>query len=166
MYVFICVIFVKLVGFLFNGITNTRVVNREMNCSVRRDIVFSEHASVSLFECLRVAGAPATGLLQDTTFKDGGTLQMTLQLLRDMWHRADTFYIPRPDIESLHRMECNSTMCLETPIPDHILMGARKLSRYYIYLLFRYCMTCAGPTCNQQGFMCNQLILISHLEHN
>lgn len=83
---------------------------------------------------------------------------MTLQLLRDMWQRADTLYIHRADLESLHRMECNSTVRQEMPIPDQILFEDRKLSRYYIYLLFRYCMSSAGPrTCNQQGLMSNRL---------
>lgn len=114
-----------------------------MNGLVRRDVVFSEHASVSLFECLIVAGAPATGLLQDA-FRYESTLQMTLQLLRDMWQRADRLYIPRADLESLHRMECISTISHEMSVPDQIALEPRKLSRYYIYLLFRYCMSSAG----------------------
>lgn len=130
-----------------------------MNGAVRREIVFSEHASVSLFECLIVAGAPATGLLQDSGLKSGETLQMSLQLLRDMWKRADTLYIPRGDVESLHRMECYSTARSETPIPEPIVSELAKFSRYYIYLLFRYCMTSAGPaTYNQQGLLSNRLI--------
>ena len=133
-----------------------------MNCLVRRDIVFSEHTSMPLFECLIVAGAPATGLFQDATFKDPTTLQTTLQVLRDMWQRADMLYIPRADLESLHRMECISTTSNEIPIPDQITVNARKLSRYYIYLLFRYCMSSAGPTIyNYQGFTINQLIGMS-----
>lgn len=134
-----------------------------MNASFRREIVFSEHASVSLFECLIVAGAPATGLFQSTIFKDGDTLQTTLQLLRNMWRRADTLYIPRVDLESLHHMECNSVLCQDTRIPARIASETRKLSRYYIYLLFRYCLSSAGPmTYNQkQGFMSNCLIRMS-----
>lgn len=132
-----------------------------MNSSVRIDVVFSDHASVSLFECLIVAGAPATGLFPDVTVKDGGTVQMTLQLLRDMWQRADVLYIPRADLESLHRMECNSTGCHETPIPDQIALEARKLSRYYVYLLFRYCMSSGGlMRYNHQG-IAERLTLMS-----
>lgn len=115
-----------------------------MNGSVRREIVFSDHASVLLFECLIVAGGPATGLLHNTVFKDGSKLQITLQLLRDMWQRADMLFVPELDLVSLHQMECK-TAGQETPIPYQILMDARKLSRYYIYLLFRYCMSSAGP---------------------
>lgn len=106
--------------------------------------MFSEHASLSLFECLIVAGAPATGLLQDT-FKCESSLQTTLKHLRDMWQRADTVYTPRADLESLHTMECASTVYRGAPIPDLILVDNRKLSRYYIYLLFRYCISSAGP---------------------
>lgn len=130
-----------------------------MNGSARREIVFSEHASVSLFECLIVAGAPAMGLFQDSGLKSGETLQMTLQVLRDMWKRADTLYIPRGDVESLHHMECCSTARSGAPIPDPILSEPGKFSRYYIYLLFRYCITSAGPTTyNQQGMMSNRMI--------
>ena len=133
-----------------------------MNGSVRREIAFAEHASVLLFECLIVAGAPATGLLQDTGLKDRGTLQIALQLLRDMWQRADTLYIPRGDLESLHRMECNSTLCHEMRVPDQIAIDARKLSRYYIYLLFRYCMSFAvSPPYSHEGAMSNRLIGMS-----
>ncbi|KAJ8009870.1 hypothetical protein DPEC_G00068670 [Dallia pectoralis] len=127
-----------------------------MNGSFRQEILFSDHATLSLFECLIVAGAPATGLLQDTAFKNGGSLQMTLRLLRDMWQRADMLYIPRADLESLHRMECSGKVYHEMPIHDQIALDARKLSRYYIYLLFRYCMSAAGPTpYNQPGVMSN-----------
>lgn len=121
--------------------------------------MFSEHASVSLFECLIVAGAPATGLFQ-MTFKDGNALQMTLQLLRDMWKRADALYIPSADLDCLHRMECNSVSCEDTRIPDRIASEMRKLSRYYIYLLFRYCLSSAGPTTYNrgQGFVSNCFI--------
>ena len=122
-----------------------------MSGLIRRNIVFSEHASVSLFECLIVAGAPATGLLHDMGFKDGDAFQVTLQLLRDMWQRADTLYVPRADLESLYLMECSSTGRLESRFPDHIGIEARKLSRYYIYLLYRYCMSSAGPTRCQGG---------------
>lgn len=106
--------------------------------------MFSEHASLSLFECLIVAGAPATGLLQDT-FKCESSLQLTLQLLRDMWQRADTLYVPSSDLDCLHAMECSSAACHRAKIPDPIVVDDRKLSRYYIYLLFRYCMSSAGP---------------------
>lgn len=128
-----------------------------MNGLVRRDMVFSEHASVSLFECLIVAGAPATGLLQDV-FRYESTLQMTLQLLRDMWQRADRLYIPRADLECLHRMECISTMSREMSIPDQIASEPRKLSRYYIYLLFRYCMSSAGLKVYQWGNKSNRVL--------
>ena len=136
-----------------------------MNGLVRRDIVFSEHASMPLFECLIVAGAPATGLLQDARFKDHTTLQTTLQVLLDMWQRADTLYVPRADLESLHRMECITTTSNEIPIPCQIILDVRKLSRYYIYLLFRYCMSSAGLTIyNYRGFTINQLIRMSEQE--
>lgn len=78
-------------------------------------------------------------------------------------HAADD--IPRADLESLHHMECSNTVCHETPIPDQILSEARKLSRYYIYLLFCHFMSSAGPkTYNQQGFMFNRLIRMSQWE--
>lgn len=136
-----------------------------MDGLVRRDIVFSEHASMPLFECLIVAGAPATGLLQDAAFKDRNTLQTTLQVLRDMWQRVDRLYIPRADLESLHCMECISTTSDKIPIPDHIIVDVRKLSRYYVYLLFRYCMSSAGPTSYiNRGFTINQLSSMSQRE--
>ena len=136
-----------------------------MDGLVRRDIVFSGHASIPLFECLIVAGAPALGLLQGAAFKDPTTLQTTLQVLRDMWQRVDTLYIPRADLESLHRMECVSTTSDKTPIPGHIIVDVRKLSRYYIYLLFRYCMSSAGAgSYNYQGFLNNQLSRLSQRE--
>ena len=115
-----------------------------MNGSVRREILFSEHASLLLFECLIVAGGPATGLLCDTVFGDGRKVQMILKRLRDMWQRADALYVPRFDVESLHLMECK-TAGREAPIPNLILKDHRKLSRYYIYLLFRYCMSFEEP---------------------
>ena len=132
-----------------------------MNGPVRRDVTFSEHASVSLFECLVVTGAPATGLLQGTAFKQGETLQITLQLLRNMWQRADTLYIPRADLESLHNMECRSAKRKDMPIPDQIANEARKLSRYYIYLLFRYCISSAAPTYNREGYTCDSMVHMS-----
>lgn len=127
-------------------------------CS-RKEIAFSELASVSLFECLIVAGAPATGLLYDTAFKDGDRLQITLQRLRDMWQRADVLYIPEEDLDSLHRMECKSANGKETNISETMTIDTRKLSRYYIYLLFRYCISAAGPSAcwPKQGSICNRL---------
>ena len=122
----------------------------------RRGIVFSENAS-SLFECLIVAGAPATGLLHDT-LKCESSLQTTLKHLRDMWQRADTLYTPRADLESLHTMESASTVYRETQIPESIVVDNRKLSRYYIYLLFRYCMSSAWPVTH------NRWIRMSHWE--
>lgn len=117
-----------------------------MNDQLRKDLRFSDHACVSLFECLIVAGAPAVGLMHETTVRDRDTIQLALQLLRDMWKRADSLYIPRADLESLHAMECKSTTGVEACIQPNIAMDARKLSRYYIYLLFRYCMSSAVPT--------------------
>lgn len=108
--------------------------------------MFSEHASVVLFECLVVAGAPATGLLQDVPVKGRSGLQTAVRVLRDMWQRADVLHVQREDLESLHRMECNSSGTSETPIPERISTVAGNLSRYYIYLLFRYCVTYAGAT--------------------
>ncbi|KAJ7995077.1 hypothetical protein DPEC_G00256180 [Dallia pectoralis] len=65
-------------------------------------------------------------------------------------------YIPRADLESLHLMECSGKVYHEMPIHDQIALDARKLSRYYIYLLFRYCMSAAGPTpYNQPSVMSN-----------
>lgn len=116
-----------------------------MNGQVRKEITFSPDASVPLFECLIVTGAPATGLLDLTMITERETLQHSLTLLRDMWKRADTLYIPRADLESLHVMECKSTTGVQESIQAHISTDPRKLSRYYIYLLFRYCMSTAGP---------------------
>lgn len=126
--------------------------------NARKEVTLSERASVSLFECLIVAGEPATGLLYDTSFRDGGRLQITLQLLRDMWQRAETLYIPRADLESLHHMECKSAGHEDTPIPERIATDTRKLARYYIFLLFRYCVSEAGPSAcgSGTGSMCNR----------
>lgn len=131
-----------------------------MNPLLRREIVFSEHASVELFECLVVAGAPATGLLAEPSHKDVRTLQSTLQLLRDMWRRSDSLYVPKTDLEWLHRMECASARCGDNRIPDPISRDPRKVSRYYVYLLFRYCMSTArfAVTCNQRGAPMSRLL--------
>lgn len=118
-----------------------------MNGAVRRDIAFSRHASVALFECLIVAGAPATGLLQGGAFiGDAVGLQKSLELIRDMWRRADTLYVYLEDLESLHRTECRSTGRSGSPVPEAIAREPRKLARYYVYLLFRYCVSFASRT--------------------
>lgn len=131
-----------------------------MSFLVRKEITFSPQVSAEVFECLIVAGAPATGLFNNTTFRDGNALQTSLQRLRDMWQRADALYVPRFDLLSLHQMECCSLGFPETPIPDKIMSDVRKLARYYVYLLFRYCMSAAGPLipCNQQGFRLSFLV--------
>lgn len=116
-----------------------------MNC--RRDIVFSDTASTTLFECLIISGTPAMGLLHSASFKDVKSLQMSLGLLRKMWTNADELYIPKTDLESLHSMECKSAGSHTTDIPQSIAVDIRKLSRYYIYLLFRYCISAV-----EQGF--------------
>ncbi|KAK2811411.1 hypothetical protein Q5P01_000206 [Channa striata] len=101
-----------------------------MNGAVRRDIAFSRHASVALFECLIVAGAPATGLLQGGAFiGDAVGLQKSLELIRDMWRRADTLYVYLEDLESLHRTECRSTGRSGSPVPEAIAREPRKLAR-------------------------------------
>lgn len=125
-----------------------------MSCSNREDIVFSEHASLSLFECLVVAGAPPTGILQDIEFEDELQLQESLFILREMWQRADLVFVPRGDLECLHRMESISTLGDQVPIYPSISMDKRKRKRYYIYLLFRYCMSFARPRSrNCHGWM-------------
>lgn len=107
----------------------------------RREITFSETASINLFECLVISGAPATGFLHAASFRDVGALQLSLQLLRDMWTRVNWLYIPKMDLESLHSMECKTAGSHVTDIPLCIAVDTRKLARYYVYLLFRYCVS-------------------------
>lgn len=109
----------------------------------RRDISFSDTATVNLFECLVISGSPATGYLHAASFRDVSALQMSLQLLRDMWTRVDGLYIPKSDLESLHAMECKTAGSHVTDIPPCIAIDTRKLARYYVYLLFRYCVSSA-----------------------
>lgn len=113
-----------------------------MDPVVRRKIFFSRHASLSLFECLIVAGAPATGLLQDEVFvRQSSVIQKSLELLRDMWRRVDTLYVYPADVESLRQMECESAGFAHSPIPKCISAESSKMARYYVYLLFRYCVS-------------------------
>lgn len=107
----------------------------------REDISFSNTATVNLFECLVISGSPATGYLHAASFRDVRALQMSLQLLRDMWTRVDGLYIPQSDLESLHAMECKTAGSYATEIPACIATDTRKLARYYVYLLFRYCVS-------------------------
>lgn len=109
----------------------------------RREISFSATATVNLFECLVISGSPATGYLHAASFRDVGALQMSLQLLRDMWTRVNGLYIPKSDLESLHAMECKTAGSHVTDIPPCIAIDTRKLARYYVYLLFRYCVSAA-----------------------
>lgn len=109
----------------------------------RREISFSSTASINLFECLVMSGAPAVGFLHAATFRDVRALQMSLQLLRDMWKTVDGLYIPKLDLESLHAMECKTAGSHVTDIPPCIAVDMKKLARYYVYLLFRYCVSAA-----------------------
>lgn len=109
----------------------------------RREITFSGTATANLFECLVMSGSPATGYLHAASFRDVRTLQMGLQLLRDMWTKVDGLYIPKSDLESLHAMEYKSAGSHTPDIPQCIAVDTRKLARYYIYLLFRYCVSAA-----------------------
>lgn len=108
-----------------------------------REITFSGTATANLFECLVMSGSPATGYLHAASFRDMRMLQMSLQLLRDMWSRVDGLYIPKSDLETLHAMECKSAGSHTPDIPQCIVVNTRKLARYYIYLLFRYCVSAA-----------------------
>lgn len=109
----------------------------------RREITFSATATVNLFECLVISGSPATGYLHAASFRDVRTLQMSLPLLREMWTRVDGLYIPKTDLESLHAMECTTAGSHVTDIPPCIAIDTRKMARYYVYLLFRYCVSAA-----------------------
>lgn len=120
-----------------------------MNGPVRGEILFSQHASVDLFECLIVAGAPATGILDEMSIKERSALQLTLQHLRDMWKNVDSMYVPRWDLRALHEMESRSCGDEHTQLPPAVNTDGRKLARYYLYLLFRYCVSKAGVTCYQ-----------------
>lgn len=107
---------------------------------LRRHVVFSDQASVELFECLVIAGSPAIGLLNEIHLRDKAVLKDSLTVLRDMWHRVDSMFVPREDLENLHEMEKNTTSS-ELGIPEAILGNNNKLARYYVYLLFRYVMS-------------------------
>lgn len=109
--------------------------------AVRREIPFTEIASVQLFEVLIIAGAPATGFFN--TIKDAKGMQKTLVRLRQMWQRSDVLFIPSTDLNALHSMHCKSQGVDACVIPTHIASDHRKLTRYYIFLLFRYCMSAA-----------------------
>ncbi|KAL3974020.1 RAP1 GTPase activating protein 2 [Sarotherodon galilaeus] len=109
----------------------------------RREITFSGTATANLFECLVISGSPATGYLHAASFRDVRTLQMGIQLLRDMWTKVDGLYIPKSDLESLHAMEYKRAGSHTPDIPQCIAVDTRKLARYYIYLLFRYCVSAA-----------------------
>lgn len=116
-----------------------------MNSATRKEILFSDRASVGLFECLIVAGAPATGLglpcgieLQMGT---GNAMQKSIERLRDMWRRVDSLYVCQEDLEALHAMECKTNGHSGSPVPHRICTSPRKLARYYVYLLFRYCVS-------------------------
>lgn len=107
----------------------------------RKDISFLETASVQLFEILIVAGAPATGFFN--TFKDATITQETLTRLRLMWQQANVLFIPPTDLNALHSMQCKSQGVGCGVIPQHIASDHAKLARYYIFLLFRYCISAA-----------------------
>nr|BBA49175.1 hypothetical protein [Oryzias latipes] len=127
----------------------------KMNSEMRQKIAFSPHASVALFECLIVAGAPATGLLQnEVVSKHRPTLQKSLELLRDMWTRSDALHVCQDDLISLHRMECESAGHAGAKVPKCIAVDHRKLSRYYVYLLFRYSVSFASS--DRGGFIYNR----------
>ncbi|KAJ8411162.1 hypothetical protein AAFF_G00171680 [Aldrovandia affinis] len=61
--------------------------------------------------------------------------------LRDMWDRADRQFVPSEDMNVLQRLECASVGPDHTEVSELIRGDNRKLARYYIYLLFRYCVT-------------------------
>ena len=107
---------------------------------LRQRIVFSDRASVELFEHLVIAGSPAIGLLNDVHLRDRCILKDSLTVLRDMWQRVDSAFVPREDLERLHVMEAES-LSGSADIPEAILGDNNKLSRYYVYLLFRYVMS-------------------------
>lgn len=109
----------------------------------RRELRFSSTATVNLFECLVISGSPATGYLHAASFRDVRTLQKSLRLLREMWTRVDGLYVPRTDLESLHAMECNTAGHIGVNLPPLIENDMRKMARYYVYLLFRYCVSAA-----------------------
>uniref|UniRef100_A0A8C6P4S7 RING-type domain-containing protein n=1 Tax=Nothobranchius furzeri TaxID=105023 RepID=A0A8C6P4S7_NOTFU len=72
-----------------------------------------------------------------------------------MWTRVDRLFVPKADVESLHSMECNSTGHYNNGIPLAITVDGGKLARYYVYLLFRYCISAAenrgiGGRCSGQ----------------
>ena len=109
--------------------------------SLKRDeLVLSPDASVELFEILIVAGAPAMGLMLLHIWRDKNE-QSTLDHLRVMWHRVDSCYVHQSDLEWLHKMDLKAANEENLIIPQAIILDQRKLRRYYIYLLFRYCMT-------------------------
>lgn len=110
--------------------------------AARREIPFVETASVPLFEILIVAGAPAVGFFN--TIKDAKGMQKTLTRLRQMWQRADALFIPPTDLNALHSMHSKSQGAAAGAIPAHIASDHRKLARYYIFLLFRYCVSAAS----------------------
>lgn len=119
--------------------------------TTRKEIAFLNHVSESVFETLIVSGAPATGLLYETTtttttHKHANQLQKTLTLLRGMWQRADTLFVPRSDLEQLHSMECKTVGQQGASIPDRLAQDHRKLARYYVFLLFRYCVSALTET--------------------
>lgn len=107
---------------------------------LRQRIVFSDQASVGLFEYLVIAGAPAIGLLNEIHLRDRCALKDSLAVLRDMWQRVDSMFVPKEDLEHLHRMEAES-LSSSADIPEAILGDNNKLARYYVYLLFRYIMS-------------------------
>ena len=107
---------------------------------LRRCIVFSDQASVELFEYLVIAGSPATGLLNEMYLRDRRALQHGLGVLREMWQRIHSMFVPKGDLENLHRMEAES-LSSRIEIPEAILVDNNKLATYYVYLLFRYTMS-------------------------
>lgn len=107
----------------------------------RREITFSNTTNVNLFECLVIAGTPAIGFLHPASFRDTGGLQAILCQLRDMWTKVDTLYVPETDLMGLHGMECKSAGSHGINIPQNITGDPKKLTRYYVYLLFHYCVS-------------------------
>ncbi|KAK2812686.1 hypothetical protein Q5P01_000987 [Channa striata] len=74
-----------------HGAADRRVVKYKMN-GASAGISPSRHAGSRLFECLIVAGALPLGCCKARFIGDAVGLQKSLELIRDMWRRADTLH--------------------------------------------------------------------------